>query len=221
MLLQIANVLPDDFLAECRPFASEDSLFVDGRGTAGWHARTRKHNLQARADTPIDSLLRKAEQFVLHHQLVIAAARPHSVVRMMLSRYDESMHYGNHVDDALMDGRRTDLSFTLFLSAPDEYDGGGLVIDEPSAERVYKLDAGAMLLYPSSSLHRVEPVTHGRRLVIVGWIRSYVRNRDAREILFDLERIIASMKEHQEQGSGELDLLLKTRSNLLRLWAED
>lgn len=219
MLLQIANVLPPELVAECQQLACQDSLFEDGRSTAGWHARQRKHNLQARTASPVSALLRKAEQLVLRHEVVVAAARPRSIVRMMLSRYDEDMHYGNHVDDALMDGARTDLSFTLFLSSPAEYDGGGLVIDEPSAERVFKLDAGSMLLYPSSSLHRVESVTRGRRLVIVGWIRSYVRSRDAREILFDLERVIASTRARQD--TGELELLLKTRSNLLRLWAED
>jgi len=219
MLLQIANVLSQEFIAECRQLATRDGLFEDGRNTAGWHARQRKHNLQARTNASVTALLRKAEQLVLRHELVVAAARPRSIVRMMLSRYDETMHYGNHVDDALMDGARTDLSFTLFLSGPDEYDGGGLVIDEPSAERVYKLDSGSMLLYPSSSLHRVESVTQGKRLVIVGWIRSFVRSRDAREILFDLERVIASLRARQE--TGELELLLKTRSNLLRMWAED
>jgi len=94
---------------------------------------------------------------------------------------------------------RKDLTFTLFISSPEEYDGGGLVIDEPSAERVFKLDAGSMLLYPSSSLHRVESVTQGKRLVIVGWIRTAVMC-DAQEILFDLERVIASLRTRQETG---------------------
>ena len=139
----------------------------------------------------------------------------------MLSRYDSGMHYGAHVDDALMSGQRTDLSFTIFLSGTDEYEGGELVIDEPAAERPYKLDAGNMLLYPSSTLHRVEPVSKGSRLVLVGWIRSYVRCPQQREILFDLERAIAHLRPQQEQQRQALELLLKSRSNLLRQWAED
>ena len=102
---------------------------------------------------------------------------------------------------------------------------GSLVIDEPGADRAFRLGAGEMLLYPSSSLHRVEPVTRGSRLVLVGWIRSYLRSAEAREILFDLERTIAILRAQQgpdqRELPAELELLLKTRSNLLRMWAED
>jgi PKHD-type hydroxylase len=112
------------------------------------------------------------------------------------------------------------LSFTLFLSPPEDYEGGRLVIDEPAGERAFALEAGGLLLYPSTSLHRVEPVTRGSRQVIVGWIRSLVRSPEAREILFDLDRVIASLREDKVDGDA-LELLLKTRSNLLRQWAED
>lgn len=225
MLLQIANALPPGLLKDCQLLGTEDSLFADGRSTAGWHARERKHNLQARAESRVATVLQQVELALLRHELVVAAARPQRIVRLLLSRYDEGMHYGTHVDDALMDGQRTDLSFTVFLSPPDVYEGGSLVIDEPGAERAFRMGAGEMLLYPSSTLHRVEPVTRGTRLVLVGWIRSYLRSGEAREILFDLERTIALLRAKPESQTNaytaELELLLKTRSNLLRMWAED
>ncbi|MGB4247705.1 MAG: Fe2+-dependent dioxygenase [Pseudohongiellaceae bacterium] len=220
MLLQIANALPADLVKECLTVGKDDTLFTDGRASAGWHARERKHNLQARAGKQVTALLQKVEAALLGHELVAAAARPKTMVRLQFSRYDTGMHYGTHVDDALMDGQRTDLSFTVFLTPPADYEGGSLVIDEPAAERAFRLDSGAMLLYPSTTLHRVEPVTQGQRLVIVGWIHSYLRSAETREILFDLERTIALLRQKPEHNTGELELLLKTRSNLLRLWAD-
>jgi PKHD-type hydroxylase len=225
MLLQIANALPPALLKECQLLGTEDGLFVDGRSTAGWHARERKHNLQARSESRVASVLQLAELALLRHELVVAAARPKRIVRLLLSRYDAGMHYGTHVDDALMDGQRTDLSFTIFLNPPDAYDGGSLVIDEPGAERAFRMGAGEMLLYPSSRLHRVEPVSRGTRLVLVGWIRSHLRSGEAREILFDMDRTIALLRGKPDalksELAAELELLLKTRSNLLRMWTED
>ncbi len=220
MLLQIAQPLPPALLAECQAMAVQDALFSPGKATAGWHARERKHNLQARGEPAVQGLLARVAEALAAHPLIRSAARPRSVVRLLLSRYDTGMAYGTHVDDALMDGQRTDLSFTLFLSGPQDYAGGRLVIDEPAGERAFAMQAGDMLLYPSTSLHRVEPVTQGRRLVIVGWIRSQVRSAEAREILFDLDRVIAALRSNGDAGES-LELLLKTRSNLLRLWAED
>jgi PKHD-type hydroxylase len=220
MLIQIAQALPSTLLAECQAMAADEQLFKEGRLTAGWHARERKHNLQARGEHLVDALLGRVSAALTSHSLLQAAARPRNFVRIMISRYDTGMHYGTHVDDALMDGQRTDLSFTLFLSAPEEYEGGRLVIDEPAGERAFALEAGGLLLYPSTSLHRVEPVTRGSRQVIVGWIRSLIRSPDAREILFDLDRVIAALRADKVAGDA-LELLLKTRSNLLRQWAED
>ncbi len=221
MLLQIAQAIPSDLLAQCLSLAKEGATFVDGRDTAGWHAKSRKHNLQARPSPAVDKLYKQLEKALLQHELVAAAARPKNIVRMQLSRYDKAMFYGSHVDDAIMQGQRTDLSFTLFLNAPEQYEGGALVIDEVSGERAFRMDAGAMLLYPSTTLHRVEEVTSGERLVIVGWIRSYVANAEERELLFDLERVIAMHRQQQSTNNPALDLLLKTRSNLLRRWAQD
>lgn len=221
MLLQIAQVLPPALLAQCQALAEAGAQFVDGKETAGWHARERKHNLQARPDAALKAVFAQVEKALLAHELLIAAGRPKAIVRLLLSRYETGMSYGAHVDDAIMGGQRTDLSFTLFLNAPDRYEGGSLVIDEPAGERAFKMEPGALLLYPSTSLHRVEPVSSGTRLVIVGWIRSLVRDAQEREILFDLERIIAAQRAKQTQDGATLELLLKTRSNLLRRWAQD
>lgn len=220
MILPIAKTLPPDLLEACQTFAADTSRFEDGRITAGWHARALKRNQQARHSAALSALLAQVTDGLLAHELVQAAARPKAFIRILLSRYESGMQYGNHVDDALMEGQRTDLSFTLFLNAPDQYEGGELVIDEASAERPFKEQAGTMLLYPATTLHRVMPVTGGCRLVLVGWIRSYIRDAAQREILFDLERSIAQLR-HRADQSETLVMLLKTRSNLLRMWADD
>jgi PKHD-type hydroxylase len=136
-----------------------------------------------------------------------------------LSRYRAGQTYGLHVDDALMGGVRTDISFTLFLSPPETYDGGALIIEDSLEARAVKLSAGSVFLYPSTTLHRVEPVTAGERLVVVGWVQSRIRAAEKREVLFDLDRSIAEL--HASAGKSALfDTLCKTRSNLLRMWAE-
>ncbi|MDT8429700.1 MAG: Fe2+-dependent dioxygenase [Pseudomonadales bacterium] len=220
MILPIAQALPPDLIKACQQLATQDKLFVDGRSTAGWYARDKKHNQQAKPDTRVRALLAQVETALLGHELIIAAGRPKTLIRLLLSRYEPGMHYDNHIDDALLDKQRADLSFTLFLSDPGSYEGGELVIDEPAAERSFKLEAGSLLLYPSTTLHRVEPVRSGRRLVLVGWLRSFIRQAQQRELLFDLDRSIAGIR-GDSSHEHTLALMLKTRSNLLRMWAED
>ena len=221
MILTIGQALPALLLEQCQSAGTRDGLFVDGKTTAGWHARTLKQNQQVKPVADINALLDKVSATLLANELVRVAARPKSVVRLQISRYQQGMYYGEHVDDALIDGERTDLSFTLFLSPADAYQGGELIINDPSAERAFKLDAGDMLLYPSNTLHKVAPVSAGERLVIVGWIRSLIRDPAQRELLFDLERSITQLRIADQAGHAEtLTLLLKTRSNLLRMWAD-
>ncbi|HEY7749143.1 MAG TPA: Fe2+-dependent dioxygenase [Aestuariivirgaceae bacterium] len=148
----------------------------------------------------------------------MAAARPKRFVKLLVSRYRPDMNYG--IDDAVMDGHRTDLSFTLFLSDPASYEGGELVIEDTLENRSVKLAAGELILYPSGALHRVERVTQGERLVVVGWVRSYVRQAAHREVLFDLELALREVYDHDGK-SALFDRLVKTRTNLLRLWADD
>lgn len=220
MMLRIARLLDESALATLHGTFADPALFVDGRRTAGWHARAVKRNLQARRTGPVAAALKTIERALLANEVFVAAARPKSIVRLMVSRYEPGMTYGSHVDDALMGGVRTDLSFTLFLADPSSYEGGALVIDDSFGEREVKLPAGELFLYPSTTLHRVAPVTAGVRLAAVGWARSFVRDPARREILFDLESALRTV--HDQGGKSPLfDSLAKTRTNLLRMWAED
>ena len=139
---------------------------------------------------------------------------------MLINRYTSTMSYGSHVDDSLMQGQRTDLSFTLGLTPLSNYQGGELVLEDTSGERVWKLGAGELLLYPSSYLHRVEPVVAGTRLAAVGWVRSFIRHPYQREMLFDLDT--AMREEFDSRGkTAQFDRISRTRTNLQRLWCED
>lgn len=220
MILPIGNAIPTALLEDIRSQGLKNLTFADGRNTAGWHARQVKHNHQAAQSPALNAVFEQVSKALLAHELVQAAARPRHIVSLIMSRYSQGMSYGTHVDDAMMNGARTDLSFTLFLNEPEQYEGGELVIDDPAAERPFKLSAGSMLLYPSNTLHRVNKVSSGERLVIVGWIRSLVRDPGQREVLFDLDRTIAAIRNRQE-SSDLLPLLLKSRSNLMRMWVED
>jgi PKHD-type hydroxylase len=149
-----------------------------------------------------------------------AAALPKAIVGLLFSRYEPGMRYGTHIDDAMIAGQRADLSFTLFLSEPEDHDGGALVIEQTEGERGFKLPAGHLLLYPATTLHRVDPVSRGVRLAAVGWVRSLVREDTQRELLFDLDQAIELLRTRRDPERA-LDLVLKTRSNLLRRWIED
>jgi len=141
---------------------------------------------------------------------------------MLFSRYENGMSYGRHVDNALMGNQeflRSDVSFTLFLSSPSTYKGGELVIESSDGDRTYKLEGGSAIIYPSSTLHQVEPVTEGVRLAAVGWIQSLVRDPNEREILFDLDTTRRSIFA-KEGKTIEFDLISKSYANLLRKWAE-
>ncbi len=219
-MMAISSLFAAEELAAIQDKLSDSALDEDGRLTAGWHARAVKHNLQAKAGELAGGVLTKIEAALMKHEVFIAAARPKCLVKLLISRYGPGMTYGTHVDDALMAGRRTDLSFTLFLADPRSYEGGELVIEDAYQERRVKLAAGQAILYPSTSLHLVEPVKDGMRLAAVGWVRSYVRGQEQREILFDLETSLRQV--HEAEGKSSLfDRLVKTRTNLLRLWADD
>jgi PKHD-type hydroxylase len=156
------------------------------------------------------------------HPLFAAYAWPRRVTAPLYARYDPGMQYGAHVDGAIMaaDGLRTDLSVTLFLAEPSEYDGGELALDlGGGALHSVKLPAGAAFVYPTGALHLVRPVTRGRRLVAVFWVQSYARDQGVREVLFDL-RAVASSLNQQAPQSREAQLLLKSLSNLERRFAE-
>lgn len=220
MLLQIADVLSaQQLIAMVASLESGQATFEDGKKTAGWQARSVKSNLQA-SGPAADGAAALVKDQLLQHPVFKAAAIPKPFVKIMVSRYLPGMEYGTHVDDALMAGVRTDLSFTLFLRDPETYAGGELVIEGNDGDTAIKLPAGSLILYPTTSLHRVAPVTEGERLAIVGWVRSYIRSAENRETLFDLENAIASLRS-TETSRAVLNGLLKVKANLLRQWAED
>ena len=147
------------------------------------------------------------------------AARPARLTPILFARYEPGMTYGAHVDDPLMHGTRTDLSWTLWLDDPDSYEGGELVIESAAGETPVKGPAGSIHLYPSTTLHRVDPVRSGTRRVAVGWVQSRVRQAERREILFDLDTARRGLFE-REGKTREFDLLSKSFANLLRMWAD-
>ena len=155
------------------------------------------------------------------HAAFISAALPYRMTEPLFNRYAPGMRYGAHIDNAIMfqtPPLRSDVSVTVFLSEPSEYDGGELVMEEIGARRKLKLAAGAALLYPSTSLHRVEPVTRGARLAAVLWVQSLVRDAEQRRLLFELDRATQAVA-RRTADAPELALLGKTYHNLLRMWA--
>ena len=192
VLLTVDALLSPEQLQNLRT-EIQDGEWIDGQQTAGWHAREVKRNQQLSRQGPA---YHRASELVLallqSHQRIQMAVRPRHIHSLLFSRYGEGMEYGRHVDNAFMGDQgqfRSDISFTIFLNDPGDYDGGELVIEEPSEERSYKLGAGSVLLYPSSSLHRVNPVTRGERLVCVGWMESRIRDPGHREILYDIDTV--------------------------------
>ncbi len=219
MIICIGEVLSS---ADVEEFCArlEQVRFLDGRTTAGWAARGVKDNAQAAADDPLaEAILARARRRLESHPVLAMAARPHRFGPLLLSRYGPGMSYGRHVDDAIMGGIRSDCSFTLFLADPAAYEGGELVIESAAGEQGFKLAPGHLVLYPSTTLHRVEPVTRGIRLALVGWLQSRVREAERRELLFELDT--ARRRLFDERGKGEVfDLVDKSFRNLLRMWAE-
>ena len=224
MILSIAAVDSPETLAELR--AGLDALrWRDGRETAGATARAVKRNEQAvMSDAAGKALVTKLTPIIADNPVLKAAARPRRISPLMISRTENEGHYGAHVDNALMDTgaarMRTDLSFTLFLTDPETYEGGELVVHAAGLTQAIKGQAGELVLYPSSSIHEVRPVTRGTRIVCVGWIESLIRDAAQRELLFDLENLRVSLRAGMPQGSAELLTLDKTIANLLRMWGE-
>lgn len=223
-MITIANVLSATELTGLEAQFST-LAWKAGTSTAGGDARKVKKNLQADlGNSDGAAIAEKLAEAIQTHPVLQAAATPHRYSKLLLSRTDTGGGYGWHVDNPLMgaDGQkmRTDLSFTLFLSDPDRYQGGELMIEAPGGEQSLKPAAGDLVLYPSSSLHQVAPVTGGTRYVCVGWIESLVRDAAKREVLFDLQNLKAELGRSSSATSPELLILSKSISNLMRLWAE-
>lgn len=219
MQIVMANVLSRDDIAAVRR-ALKNARFVDGRATAGFAARVVKNNAQVDSnDRSLDDIRKRVTDRILHNDVFRMAVRPKALT-LLFARYEKDKNYGSHVDDALMQGLRTDVSFTLFLSDPKSYSGGELVIESAAGEEPVKLAAGSMVAYPATALHRVAKVTRGERLVCVGWARSFIRDAAQREMLFDLDTARRRMFA-REGKSADYDLVSKSLANLTRMWAED
>ena len=222
MIICIANILTAEEL-ELIINSLKNAEFVDGKLTAGWYAKQVKNNAQLKNDAAQTQEIRTiVNQALKRNSLFQIAARPKALRPIIFSRYQGGMYYGTHIDNAIMGDEkltRSDLSLTLFLSNPASYAGGELVIESTQGEQAFKLDAGSMVVYPTTTLHRVEPVTEGERLVAVTWVQSLVREAHNREILFDLDTVRDTL--FQKSGkTAEFDLLSKSIANLLRKWAD-
>ena len=219
MIMTLADVLSESDVAKV-----VDKLngmrFVDGTATAGWHAKLVKNNQQVdRTQLEYQPLNKSVTEEIMRNGTFRMAARPRHITPLLFSRYKDSMEYGTHVDDPVMYNLRSDISFTLFLADPNAYDGGELVMETSAGEQPFKLRAGHMIIYPSTTLHRVTPVTRGERIAAVGWCQSYVRNADQREILYDLDIARRGIFE-KEKKSREFDVISRSHANLLRMWTD-
>ena len=224
MLLSIPGVLnADELRHEQRLLAV--APWADGRATAGTQSAPVKNNEQLPQDAPITHELQALVVRALNRSsLFFTAALPRKVFPPLFNRYAGATNsFGNHVDNAVRftpDGERvrTDVSATLFLAEPEHYDGGELVIEDTFGAQRVKLAAGDMVVYPSSSVHRVEPVTRGARLACFFWLESMVRGDEQRRLLYELD--MALLKLRNEQGDNEHTVALTaTYHNLLRMWA--
>ncbi len=223
MSVILQQVLVEEDLARVRA-ELDAAAWVAGKRTAGAAARGVKENLQLDGgDARTQALERFVADALRRHALFEIAARPARLSRLLFSRYEPGMTYGQHTDDALMgageDRLRTDLAFTLFLCEPRAYEGGALCIASALGEQAIKLDAGDAILYPAGSIHQVSPVTAGVRLAAVGWVQSYVADAAQRELLFDLSVARVRLAEASAQRDALL-LIDKSISNLLRMWAK-
>jgi PKHD-type hydroxylase len=222
MLTRLNTVLDPDRLQDARRLLA-DGQFVDGVLSAGMAAQRVKNNQELAAD---ERLMRQLNNLVMgslvKHPVYRSAALPLKVATPYYARYSAGMSYGNHVDDPIMgqgDLYRSDISVTIFLSGPEDYEGGELVIQTPFGEQFVKLTAGDAVIYPSSSVHRVAEVTRGERLVAVSWIQSMVRDPDKRALLHELNQAREKLL-NENPEAVETSQVNHAYINLVRMWSE-
>ena len=224
MLLHVPDVLTPGELAECRQGLA-GAAWTDGRETVGAQGAEVKHNLQLPESSPVRHALGALVQAALaRHPLFHAATLPLRTLPPRFNRYEGGGTYGFHIDGAVMalpEGShlRSDVSCTLFLADPDDYDGGELIVSDTYGEHAVKLPAGDLVVYPSSSLHRVAPVTRGTRLAAFLWVQSLVRDDARRRTLFELDQAIQTLRAGGADAAAVLQLT-GVYHNLLRQWAE-
>jgi PKHD-type hydroxylase len=225
MILHVPNVLNGEQVARCREVIMQ-SKWVDGRVTAGHQSALVKNNLQLPEESPEARELGEMIIAALeHHPLFISAALPYRVFPPIFNRYDVGMSLGTHLDNSVRQiagtpfRLRADRAATLFLSQPDEYEGGALVIYDVHGTHAAKLPAGEMVLYPATTLHRVAPVTRGTRLASIFWVQSMVRDETHRRLLFELDVAINQVNQALPHHAAVV-ALTNCYHNLLRRDAE-
>lgn len=226
MMIQIPDVLTAEDVAHCRAIL-DAAAWVDGNATSGFQAAMAKNNQQLPQDgaaaRQVGAIITQALQA---HPLFVSAALPRAILPPLFNRYGVGMGFGDHVDNAIRRDPstglplRTDLSATLFLTDPDDYDGGELVVEDAFGSHIVKLPAGGLILYPASSLHHVTEVTRGVRTASFFWIQSLVRDDARRALLLDMD--VAIQRLSGAVGAVDPSVLSLTGAyhNLLRMWAE-
>ena len=195
----------------------ENNLWEDGKKTAGSHASKVKNNLQLDKESEISKKLSNLiKKKLLSNSLIKSFALPKIIHGIMFTKSKNKMHYGRHIDNPFMSSGRSDLSFTISLTDKSTYNGGELIIEDMNLENEFKLNAGEIIIYPSTYLHSVKEIKNGERIVCVGWIESYVKSIEQREFLFDLDAGAKSLLAKNGR-SDELDLIFKSYANFLRL----
>ena len=211
---QLLNAEEINFIE--KELEQENQGWEDGKKTAGSHASIEKNNLQLKRKSDISKKLSTlVRQKILNDDLIKSFTLPKNIHGIMFTKSSKGMKYGRHIDNAYMSSGRADLSFTIFLTKKNLYEGGELLIENLTSENKFKLNSGEILIYPSTYLHSVQEVLNGERLVFIGWIESYVKSIEEREYLFDLDAAARSLLAKYGR-SNEVDLIFKSYSNFLR-----
>ena len=225
MILEIPNILPPDQLAAARALL-ESAHWIDGRATAGHQGARVKDNMQLAVDNPVARQVgEQIARTLMANPLFMSAALPLHILPPMFNRYTGGQNFGTHVDGSIRTipgtghRMRTDLSCTFFFAAPEEYDGGELIIEDTYGSKSVKLAAGSAILYPGTSLHRVTPVTRGTRLCSFFWIQSMIRSDANRSLLFEMDVAIQRLGAENATHPSVISLT-GVYHNLLRQWAE-
>ena len=225
MILHIPNVLNQNQIKECRELLNKAD-WIDGKLTAGSQAVNVKSNLQLAENNPLLKYLRDLITHALKtNPLFVSATLPNHIISPFVNRYENSCAYGNHVDNSILydatvgKNFRTDVSSSLFFTDPDEYEGGEMVIEDTFGLHEVKLPAGDLILYPSTSLHRVEPVTSGVRMVSFMWTQSMIRSAWKRSILFELDNTIQSLRLKYGETQEAVNLSIHYHK-LIQEWVE-
>lgn len=226
MIIQIPNLIGLKHLNECRQLLQK-SPWINGKETAGHQSVHLKNNLQLPIDCDEAQYMGHIIQTALkNNPLAFSASLPKKILPPMFNCYQDQGHFGNHIDNAIrynsetQEYLRTDISCTVFFTNPDEYEGGELVIEDTYGSHSIKLPAGHAILYPSTSLHRVMPVTNGARISSFFWIQSFVASDSKRQILFELDQSIQSLTQELNTNHKDIVKLTGLYHNLLRQWSD-